>query len=525
MQVLYDAGFVDLGSTYTDEYTYLFGGVVGSLDHVLASTRRPRARSSVPTSGTSTRSSRWRTSTAATTTTPRTSTTSRPYRSSDHDPLVVGFDAGAGQRRHGQPAGHQRLPRSHRRQHGRSGPARSRSSARAARRRHPVRSRRGRQHRRLAVRLGVQEDQPDHRRAQRPGPGASAVGNHEFDKGYADLTGSRRPTGRTGTTSVRTSTRGHDGIRALDEYRSSTVDGSTSASSAPSPRRRRRWSPRPASTASSSATRSPRSTASPTSSPTATRPTVRPTSSSPSTTRARRGHVDGATLEEELAAGPVFERHRQGDLAEGRRHLHRAHAQGVLVGRAGPRCGRGRDPSGHADRQLRREHRPGHADRGHVDQEGHVVHRRPHPAAHRRSTRQGRQGRRGRAKPVDDQMVAAYGQRVADVRSVVTAALDKANVGGAPNGRPDRPRHHHGVRRAASGTTAASESTLGNIVANMLRDTMADRAPATPRSASSTRAVSVRSCCYADTDRPRPTPTVSSPTREANAVLPFVNNL
>jgi predicted extracellular nuclease len=37
MQVLYDAGYADIGAEQTDEATYLFGGVVGSLDHVLAS--------------------------------------------------------------------------------------------------------------------------------------------------------------------------------------------------------------------------------------------------------------------------------------------------------------------------------------------------------------------------------------------------------------------------------------------------------------------------------------------------------
>jgi predicted extracellular nuclease len=37
MQVLYQAGYTDIGSAlHPDEHTYLFGGVVGSLDHVLA---------------------------------------------------------------------------------------------------------------------------------------------------------------------------------------------------------------------------------------------------------------------------------------------------------------------------------------------------------------------------------------------------------------------------------------------------------------------------------------------------------
>ncbi|WP_228506893.1 ExeM/NucH family extracellular endonuclease [Frigoribacterium sp. VKM Ac-2530] len=37
IQVLRDAGYTDLGSTETDEYSYVFSGLSGSLDHVLAS--------------------------------------------------------------------------------------------------------------------------------------------------------------------------------------------------------------------------------------------------------------------------------------------------------------------------------------------------------------------------------------------------------------------------------------------------------------------------------------------------------
>lgn len=35
MRRLYGAGYTDIGSRLTDESTYLFGGEVGSLDHVL----------------------------------------------------------------------------------------------------------------------------------------------------------------------------------------------------------------------------------------------------------------------------------------------------------------------------------------------------------------------------------------------------------------------------------------------------------------------------------------------------------
>ena len=85
---------------------------------------RPRARQRLgdgprrpaPTSGTSTLRSRSPSSTAATTTTARCSTTTTPFRSSDHDPVIVAFTPlrATGD---GRPdvARHQRLPRSHRR--------------------------------------------------------------------------------------------------------------------------------------------------------------------------------------------------------------------------------------------------------------------------------------------------------------------------------------------------------------------------------------------------------------------------
>ena len=94
MQVLYDAGYVDLGSTLTDEHTYLFGGLTGSLDHLLANA--PAAASAVD-------ADIWNINSVE----PIALEYSRhnynatnfyevsPYRSSDHDPLIVGFDVPA----------------------------------------------------------------------------------------------------------------------------------------------------------------------------------------------------------------------------------------------------------------------------------------------------------------------------------------------------------------------------------------------------------------------------------------------
>lgn len=88
--VLTDAGYTDLGPA-TGEYTYVFGGMVGSLDHVLAS---PAAAAAV--TGTDV----WIVNAVE----PVANEYSRydynatilydtsPFRSSDHDPLLVGLD-------------------------------------------------------------------------------------------------------------------------------------------------------------------------------------------------------------------------------------------------------------------------------------------------------------------------------------------------------------------------------------------------------------------------------------------------
>jgi 5'-nucleotidase len=91
MEILYDAGYTDIGSTVADESTYLFGGVVGSLDHVLAN---EAALSTV------TGADVWNINSVE----PIALEYSRynynatifydasPFRSSDHDPLIVGVD-------------------------------------------------------------------------------------------------------------------------------------------------------------------------------------------------------------------------------------------------------------------------------------------------------------------------------------------------------------------------------------------------------------------------------------------------
>ncbi|OLT50959.1 ExeM/NucH family extracellular endonuclease [Cellulosimicrobium sp. CUA-896] len=92
LEVLKDAGYVDLGAT-TGEQTYLFDGYVGSLDHVFAS---PAAAEAV--TGTDV----WNINSVE----PIANEYSRynynasilydttPFRSSDHDPVLVGLDLG-----------------------------------------------------------------------------------------------------------------------------------------------------------------------------------------------------------------------------------------------------------------------------------------------------------------------------------------------------------------------------------------------------------------------------------------------
>ena len=92
MQTLYDAGYVDVGSDQApEEHTYLYGGTVGSLDHVLAN---DTALSTV------TGAHVWNLNSVE----PVALEYSRdnynatdfyepgPYRASDHDPLVVGLE-------------------------------------------------------------------------------------------------------------------------------------------------------------------------------------------------------------------------------------------------------------------------------------------------------------------------------------------------------------------------------------------------------------------------------------------------
>jgi 5'-nucleotidase len=91
IEVLREAGYTDLGSTETDEYSYVFGGLSGSLDHVLASPAAAGAVTGVDiwninsVEGIGLEYSRFNYNA-------KQLYQPDQFRSSDHDPVVVGVE-------------------------------------------------------------------------------------------------------------------------------------------------------------------------------------------------------------------------------------------------------------------------------------------------------------------------------------------------------------------------------------------------------------------------------------------------
>ena len=202
------------------------------------------------------------------------------------------------------------------------------------------------------------------------------------------------------------------------------------------------------------------------------RPTVKPTCSSPSTTRARReGTPDGATLEQEVAAAPVFAAivnetspwsMRSSPVTPTRRTPGTAPIPGQ-PGKTRPIVQTG---------QLRRERRQDRADRRPRQPRRHRLHRRRNVPGPRRPTRT---------------LVAQY-PRVAAVKTIVDAALAIRRTWSATSrsarSRPTSPpRSRRRLHRPAYATPVArrddraKESTLGDLVANALLDSLADPSP------------------------------------------------
>ena len=190
MQVLYDAGYDDLNDT--GKTSYVFGGEAGSLDHAVASASLAARVYRCGRLGDPTRVESF----AFEYDGHPAFFEPDPYRASDHNPIVVGLDTAPAA---GRPpaADHQRLPRSAgvaRQRAGRPSDRR-RGAARRARRPAP----RGRTRTPLFVAAGdnigastfisaIDQDNPTIDALNLVGLDVSAVGNHEFDKGMADLT-------------------------------------------------------------------------------------------------------------------------------------------------------------------------------------------------------------------------------------------------------------------------------------------------------------------------------------------------
>ncbi|MGH3425734.1 MAG: endonuclease/exonuclease/phosphatase family protein, partial [Nocardioidaceae bacterium] len=95
LHVLYEAGYTDLNSKLAHESTYVFGGMVGSLDHVLANKAA---------TGAVTGADVWNINSVESVLTEYSRynyfagdlfVPDSPYRASDHDPIVVGVDRSA----------------------------------------------------------------------------------------------------------------------------------------------------------------------------------------------------------------------------------------------------------------------------------------------------------------------------------------------------------------------------------------------------------------------------------------------
>ena len=168
IKVFADAGWSDVLFTKAHgQYTYTFDGELGSLDHVIAS---PAAADKVTGAGVwSINSPEW----SGREYWGPAAEAGIPYRSSDHDPIVVGV--GSRRRaRHGRhrPRDGQRLPRPYRavravRRH--RGAVERRQADPRAEPEHGLRGRR-RHDRRLDVHVVHPEGRADDRRAERRGP-------------------------------------------------------------------------------------------------------------------------------------------------------------------------------------------------------------------------------------------------------------------------------------------------------------------------------------------------------------------
>ncbi len=192
MQVLYDDGYTNLKST-TDpaETSYSFNGLSGSLDHVVANDAAAGMVTGVDLWNINAEEavayeySRYNSNVT------QLYDGDTPYKASDHNPEIVGLDIAESGLRGYPGAGHQRLPRSARRTtaNPEAGAAVLAGAVKELRRENPktVFAAAGDLIGASTFESFIQDDKPTIDALNEAGLEVSAVGNHEFDKGYRDL--------------------------------------------------------------------------------------------------------------------------------------------------------------------------------------------------------------------------------------------------------------------------------------------------------------------------------------------------
>jgi predicted extracellular nuclease len=106
MQVLYDAGFTDLGSTFDpSEQTYNYNDLAGSLDHVLANADALRMVTGADVWQINAQESVAYAYSRYNYNVSQLFNGDEPFAASDHDPVVVGLDLLPADRSHGKPTG------------------------------------------------------------------------------------------------------------------------------------------------------------------------------------------------------------------------------------------------------------------------------------------------------------------------------------------------------------------------------------------------------------------------------------
>ena len=524
MQVLYDAGYTDIGSSFTDESTYLFGGVVGSLDHVLTNSTALRQVTGADV---------WNINSVES---PAFEYSRKNYnltdfyqanqfRSSDHDPLVVGFDV---------PGANKDLTVNLLNINDFHGRIDANTVGWAA----TIEKLRQDAGDDSVSTLGSAGDNIGASLFASSSDGdlptidvlnvlglQSSVGNHEFDKGYADLTG--RVAGRSDWDYLGANVYNADGTRALDPYSIVTVNGvrigvvgavTQETPSLVTPSGINGLQFKDPVTEVNKVAGELTDGIDTASNGEADVVVAEYHEGAP------EGASDGATLEKELAASPVF-KHIVEDTTSKvgvifTAHTHKAYAWDAQVPGAAAGATRPVLQTGSYGDNVGRVTLTVNADTKKVTSYTSGLTPRLTAIDVNKDTRVDatEQG------AFDDQMVAAYGQKVADVRAIVTDALAKANEAG----RPKVGQIGHDITTAfANGKRddRTSESTLGNTVANMLRDFMATPAYGSAEIGVVNPGGLRDELTYKGTGTPETNTDGVVTKGEAVSVLPFANNL